>query len=240
MRVIPAIDLVDGKCVRLFQGDFEKKTVYGDDPVEQARDFQSVGFSRLHLVDLEGARDGGGRNRASIRRILQSVDIPIQLGGGIRKSYDVAQLLEWGVSYLILGTMVLNHPDQVEEWLAKWGPGPFIASLDLRKGRLQTEGWMKESSLDLRQVVNRVAGWGLRQVICTDVERDGTLEHPNYDGYSELLAMQDGSSTSLIAAGGISSLEHVDKLRQIGVEGAIVGKAMYEGRLSPEEWAGAG
>ena len=239
MQVIPAIDLVEGKCVRLYQGDFGRKTVYADDPVEQARSFESVGFSRLHVVDLEGARDGGGRNRPSIHRILKSIDIPVQLGGGIRESGDVAQLLDWGISSLILGTVVLRQPDEVERWLEKWGPDPFIVSLDLRKGRLQSQGWLEESSLDLKQVVKQIMSWGLSQVICTDVERDGTLEHPNYASYSQLLEML-GSSTSLIAAGGISSLDHVDRLQQIGVGGAIVGKALYEGGFSLEEWAGAG
>lgn len=239
MKVIPAIDLVEGKCVRLYQGDFGRKTVYSDDPVKQARSFESVGFPRLHVVDLEGARDGGGRNRPSIHRILKSIDIPVQLGGGIRESGDVAQLLDWGISYLILGTVVLRQPDEVGRWLKKWGLDPFIVSLDLRKGRLQSQGWLEESSLDLKQVVERIMDWGLSQVICTDVERDGTLEHPNYDSYSRLLEML-GSSTSLIAAGGISSLDHVDRLQQIGVGGAIVGKALYEGGLSLEEWASAG
>ena len=239
MQVIPAIDLVEGKCVRLYQGDFGRKTVYADDPVEQARSFESVGFSRLHVVDLEGARDGGGRNRPSIHRILKSIDIPVQLGGGIRESGDVAQLLDWGISSLILGTVVLRQPDEVEGWLEKWGPDPFIVSLDLRKGRLQSQGWLEESSLDLKQVVKQIMSWGLSQVICTDVERDGTLEHPNYASYSQLLEML-GPSTSLVAAGGISNLDHVDRLQQIGVGAAIVGKALYEGGFSLEEWAGAG
>ncbi len=239
MQVIPAIDLVEGKCVRLYQGDFGRKTVYANDPVKQACSFVSAGFSRLHVVDLEGARDGGGRNRPSIHRILQSIDIPVQLGGGIRASEDVAQLSDWGISYMILGTVVLRQPDQVEEWLEKWGPDPFIVSLDLRKGRLQSQGWLEESPLDLKQVVERVMTWGLSQVICTDVERDGTLQHPNYASYSQLLEML-GPSTSLIAAGGISNLDHVERLRQIGVGGAIVGKALYEGSLSLEEWASAG
>ena len=239
MQVIPAIDLVGGKCVRLYQGDFERKTVYGDDPVVQARSFVSAGFSRLHVVDLEGARDGGGRNRSSVHRILKSIDIPVQLGGGIRESEDVAQLLDWGISYMILGTVVLSQPEQVEEWLQQWGPDAFIVSLDLRKGRLQSRGWLQESSLDLKQVVERVMSWGLSEVICTDVERDGTLEQPNYTRYSQLLEML-GSSTSLIAAGGISSIDQVDRLQQIGVVGAIVGKALYERRFSLEEWAGVG
>lgn len=239
MQVIPAIDLVGGKCVRLYQGDFERKTVYGDDPVVQARSFVSAGFTRLHVVDLEGARDGGGRNRSSIHRILKSIDIPVQLGGGIRESEDVVQLLDWGISYMILGTVVLRQPEQVEEWLQQWGTDAFIVSLDLRKGRLQSQGWLQESSLDLKQIVERVMSWGLSQVICTDVERDGTLEQPNYTRYSQLLEML-GSSTSLIAAGGISSIDQVDRLRQIGVAGAIVGKALYERRFSLEEWAGVG
>ena len=239
MQVIPAIDLVEGECVRLYQGDFERKTVYANDPVEQARSFASAGFSRIHVVDLEGARDGGGRNRPSIHRILQSIDIPVQLGGGIRAAEDVAQLLDWGISYMILGTVVLRQPEEVEEWLEEWGPDPFIVSLDLRKGRLQSQGWLEESPLDLKQVVERLMTWGLSQVICTDVERDGTLEHPNYASYSQLLEML-ASSTSLIAAGGISKPEHVERLQQIGVGGAIVGKALYEGSLSLEEWASAG
>lgn len=238
MLIIPAIDLIDGKCVRLFQGDYAAQTTYSADPVGQARRFQSAGALRLHLVDLEGARAGAGKNREAIRSILGMVDIPVQVGGGIRKSEDVTQLLSWGVRFLILGTVALKQPEIVAEWIDRWGVEPFIVSLDLRGGRLQSEGWLEQSGVTVEAMAERISKWGIRQVICTDVEHDGTLEQPNYSTYVGLLGLLP-PEVSLIAAGGVSSLAAIRKLEGLGVGGAIVGKALYEGKISLEDLAGA-
>lgn len=227
MIVIPAIDLVGGKCVRLYQGDYEKQTTYAEDPVDQALRFQAAGFRRLHVVDLEGARHGCGRNRKAIRDIVGAVRIPVQVGGGIRKASDVKELLASGARYLILGTVALTEPLRVTEWVTRWGSAPFLVSLDLKGGRLRVQGWTEESPLSLEEVIARCAGWGIGTVICTDVERDGTLEQPNYPTYQALLEKLP-QGMLLMAAGGISRLEHLAALHHAGVAGAVVGKALYE------------
>lgn len=236
MLVIPAIDLIGGKCVRLLKGDYSAQTTYSEDPVGQALRFESTGFRRLHLVDLEGAKDGSGRNREAIRKIIEAVKVPVQIGGGIRSSEDVEQLLAWGARHLILGTVALKAPRAVSEWVERWGAEPFIVSLDLRDGRLQSEGWLEESRVSLEEMIGRLKGWGLREVISTDIERDGTLDQPNYQTYSKLRALL-GSATTLIAAGGVCSLQQIAELGRVGVEAAIVGKAIYEGQVSLEELA---
>jgi phosphoribosylformimino-5-aminoimidazole carboxamide ribotide isomerase len=239
MLIIPAIDLIGGKCVRLFKGDYTRQTIYSEDPVGQALRFQAVRFSRLHVVDLEGARDGLGRNREAIRNIFQAASIPVQLGGGIRSTQDVEQLVSWGASYLILGTIALKEQQLVTEWVKRWGSEQFIISLDLRGGQLLAEGWLEQSRVDLTEMIARITDWGICQVICTDVDRDGTLEQPNYATYEELLARLPKDSF-LIAAGGVSSLEQVERLRRLGVSGAIVGKAIYESQISLEELSRVG
>lgn len=230
MLVIPAIDLIGGKCVRLLKGDFEEQTTYGEDPVEQAAKFQAAGFQRLHVIDLEGARSGKGQNRAAIRNIVESIDLPLQVGGGIRQMEDVQELFDVGVSYLILGTVAIEEPEQVEGWVEKWGGERFLVSLDFQAGALRTRGWLAESAVDVDVMIGRIRDWKMKAVICTDIERDGTMNRPNYSTYGDLLAKLP-SSIALFAAGGVSVPKHVLELQEIGVQGAIIGRALYEGRF---------
>ena len=239
MVVIPAIDLIEGSVVRLYQGDYRQKLEYAEDPVEQALKFQSAGFRRIHVIDLEGAKTGRGQNREAIRRVINSCRVPVQVGGGIRTEEDVKELLDWGADFLILSTAALEDPERVASWAERWGGARFIVSMDLRAGRLQTEGWRSESVKNVSEVVQLIQDWRLEEVICTDVERDGTLEQPNYETYRYLSALLP-DSVSLIAAGGISSPEHLRMLRKIGVRGAVVGRALYEGTFSWEEMLSAG
>lgn len=234
MLIIPAIDLIGGDCVRLLKGAYEKQITYGRNPVEQALRFQSAGFKRLHVIDLEGARDGEGKNREAIRKLIKASRVPVQVGGGIRSAEDVEQLLSWGASRLILGTLALEGPDEVNSWVARWGSDPFTVSLDLRDGKLQTEGWLVESELGLEQVVERLVDWGIGEVICTDVEADGTLQQPNWTTYRQLLKLLP-TGTFLIAAGGVSTPQHIRRLKELGLSGAIVGRALYEGEYTWEE-----
>ncbi|RPI29177.1 MAG: 1-(5-phosphoribosyl)-5-[(5-phosphoribosylamino)methylideneamino]imidazole-4-carboxamide isomerase [Acidobacteria bacterium] len=238
MLIIPAIDLIGGKCVRLLKGDYDAQTTYQQEPVEQALKFQATRFQRLHIVDLEGAKDGLGKNREAIRRILLAVKIPVQIGGGIRTERDAEQLLSWGARYLILGTAALKQPETVTQWTKRWGGKPFIVSLDLRGGRLRSEGWLEESRVSLQEMARRISDWDVTQVICTDIEQDGTLDHPNYQTYSQLLSLL-GPDRTLIAAGGVCNVEQINHLKRIGVGGAIVGKAIYEGQVSLEELVSA-
>lgn len=230
MLVIPAIDLIGGKCVRLLKGDFEEQTTYDEDPVEQAVKFQAAGFERLHIVDLEGARSGKGENRKAIRSILDAVDFPVQVGGGIRQSDDVQELFEIGVTYLIVGTVAIEEPERVSRWVEKWGGERFLVSLDLQRGALRTRGWLAESTVDTDMMIQRICDWNMRAAICTDIERDGTMNRPNYSTYRDLLVKLP-SSTALFAAGGVSAPKHVLELQEIGVQGAIIGRALYEGKF---------
>lgn len=231
MLVIPAIDLIDGKCVRLLKGDFEEQITYGEDPARQASRFEAAGFQRLHVIDLEGARSGKGENRKAIQRIVESVSLPVQVGGGIRQKDDVQELVDIGVNYFILGTVAVEEPEEVDRWVKKWGGDRFLVSLDLQAGVLRTRGWLSESSVDLDMMIERIRDWKMEAVICTDIERDGTMKRPNYSTYQDLLARLP-ASIALFAAGGVSEPEHVLELREIGVQGAIIGRALYEGKFN--------
>ena len=239
MFVIPAIDLIQGRCVRLYQGDYSRKTIYATSPVRQAVRFREAGFRRLHVVDLEGARWGRGHNRQAIREIVQAVDIPVEVGGGIRTERDVGQLKRWGVKYQILGTMALTEPSKVERWVDRWQAENFIVSLDFREGKVLSQGWSETSGANLDEILEWIRGWGLSQVICTDVTRDGTLREPNYETCRMLRSRLD-PTVGLIAAGGVSRREHLDRLQELGISNAIMGKALYETEVSLEELAGVG
>ena len=239
MGSIPAIDLIGGRCVRLYQGDYQRSTTYENDPVEQAQLFLEAGFRRLHVVDLEGAKDGSAANRDMIATIRSAVGVPLQVGGGIRSVQDVRQMLEQRIDYLIVGTVLLENPKEAKKWMHTYSPSSFIASLDLRDGKLQSRGWIEESPVSLQEAVQRVADWGIQQIICTDVKSDGTLDEPNFAVYEELRRLLP-PDTLLIAAGGVSSPQHIPRLLQAGASGAVVGRALYEGPYSIEEWANAG
>lgn len=239
MIKIPAIDLIDGACVRLYRGDYARRTTYTLNPVEQALRFQSVGFRRIHVVDLEGAREGSGKNRAAIRDVTSACRVPVQIGGGIRTEDDVAELLDWGARYLILGTIAVQEPDIVDRWVSRWGGDRFIVSLDLRQGALQTHGWTAGSEITVEALVERIHHWGMKEMISTDVDRDGTLERPNYETYRRLIELGRGD-VGVIAAGGVSRPEHIIQLARQGVAGVVIGRALYEGEFTWEEMLRAG
>ena len=236
---MPAIDLVQGKCVRLYRGDYSKQMTYAQDPVQQALKFQAAKFRRLHVVDLDAAKSGCGENREVINQIIQAVQIPVQVGGGVRGEEDVSQLLGFGARYVILGTVAVKEPAKVSRWVTQWDRESFIVSLDLRRGKLQCRGWTESSAVGVDELIARCANWGVEQVICTDVERDGTMEQPSFDTYGELLSRLPPAAF-LMAAGGVCLPEHLVQLREIGVHGAVVGRALYEGQIPWEVLAGVG
>ena len=239
MLVIPAIDVIEGSCVRLLRGDYGAATTYQVDPVEQARKYKEAGFERFHVIDLEGARDGKGRQRKTVSRIRKACRLPMQVGGGIRSREDVDQLVEFGVEYMIISTAVVDTPALVEEWIGSVGADRFIVSLDIRNGKMRTAGWLEQSEEPLESIVKRISGWGIRQVICTDIEKDGTMEQPNLRTMELLLSLMPADAF-LIAAGGICAPEHVRNLSANGVSGAVVGRALYEGKFTMEEFLNAG
>ncbi len=234
MQVIPAIDLLDGQCVRLHQGDYNQVTRFNDDPVAQALSWQAQGAERLHLVDLDGARSGLPVNDAAVRAITDALAIPVQLGGGVRTAERAEQLLACGLDRVILGTAALEQPELVDE-LAARHPGRIVVGIDARDGKVATRGWLEESGTDATELARRFSAGGIAAIISTDIATDGTLGGPNLEA---LRAMANASRVPLIASGGIGSLEHLLSLlslEPLGVSGVIVGRALYDGRIELAE-----
>lgn len=229
MIVIPAIDLKDGRCVRLRQGRMEDETVYSQEPAEVARRWASEGAQVLHVVDLNGAIEGSPRNRAAIAAILQAVTIPVQVGGGIRTLETIEAYLSSGVERVVLGTAVVRDRALLQETCNRF-PGRVIVGVDARGGKVAVQGWTDVADLDAADLVGRLAGLPVYAVIYTDIARDGMLEGPNLEG---LRCMADACPVPLIASGGITRAEDLRQLRSLGpkVIGAILGKALYEGLL---------
>ena len=235
MEIIPAIDLRNGKCVRLYQGDYEKETVFSDDPVSVALRWQSEGAKRLHLVDLDGAAKGELCNLDAIERIATAVEIPVQVGGGVRSLETIEQLLKLGVGRAILGTVAVEDPDLAEEACQRFGE-QIIIGIDARDGQAATRGWLQQSTVTAGELAARMVGLGARRFIYTDISRDGTLTSPNFEAVAEFLSQV---SVPVIAAGGISSVEHLTRLAALGAEGAIVGRAIYTGDINLKNALGA-
>ena len=234
MQVIPAIDLLEGQCVRLHQGDYDQVTRFSDDPVAQALSWQRQGAERLHLVDLDGARTGEPVNDAVIRAITAALSIPVQLGGGVRSAERAEELLACGLDRVILGTVALEQPELVEQ-LAERHPERIVVGIDAKNGKVATRGWIAESSTDATDLARRFSASPLAALICTDIATDGTLAGPNL---AFLRAMAEASAVPVIASGGIGTLEHLLALLPLeaqGVSGVIVGRALYDGRVDLAE-----
>jgi len=228
--VFAAVDIADGRCVRLLQGRFGTETVYSDDPVEVALGFCSAGARWLHVVDLDGAKTGDPRNRELVLEVVRRATCPVQAGGGMRSLDDVEQVLAAGASRAVLGTVALDDPDAMSRAAARYGPR-IAVSLDARGGELATHGWTVGSGVPLEDAVRAFEAAGVERFIYTDVSRDGTLGGPDVDGLLRLASFTD---LPIVASGGISSLEDirtVARLREQGIVGAIVGRALYENRF---------
>jgi phosphoribosylformimino-5-aminoimidazole carboxamide ribotide isomerase len=227
MDIIPAIDLRNGKCVRLYQGDYSRETVFNENPLDVALQWQSLGAPRIHIVDLDGAAAGEVVNLDIIETIASAVQVPVQLGGGIRSLETIIAVLKLGIDRVILGTVAVENPGLVEEACRKYAES-IIVSIDARDGQVSTRGWLKESRLRAIDLAEEMKKLGVLRLIYTDIERDGTLSGPNYRALSELVT---GIDLPVIAAGGISSIENLEHLKKIGVEGAIIGQALYTGNI---------
>jgi phosphoribosylformimino-5-aminoimidazole carboxamide ribotide isomerase len=225
MEIIPAIDLRNGKCVRLYQGDYGKETVFSNKPVEVALRWQSEGARRLHIVDLDGAARGEPGNLDTIEDIIAAIDIPVQVGGGIRSIETIEQLFAAGVERAIMGTVAVEKPDMVREACQRFGDR-IIISIDARDRLVATRGWLQKSTVTASELASKMIELDVTRFIYTDISRDGTLTSPNFEAIAELLSQVN---VPVIAAGGISSVYHLTKLAELGVEGAIVGKAIYTG-----------
>jgi len=231
MDIIPAIDLKDGRCVRLYQGDFAQATVYGDDPVAMARRWADLGATRLHVVDLDGAKSGRPVNTDAVRGIVRALKIPVQLGGGLRREEDIVTALALGVERVILGTAAVEHAGLVAQMVARFGE-QIIVGVDARNGMVATDGWTSTADVRATDLIERMAILGVLRIIYTDISRDGTLTEPNFTAMAELIR-PDGPA--IIASGGIAVSEHLLRLAHLGAEGAIVGKALYTGAIDLEQ-----
>jgi phosphoribosylformimino-5-aminoimidazole carboxamide ribotide isomerase len=234
MQVIPAIDLLDGQCVRLHQGDYGQVTHCSADPVAQALSWQKQGATRLHVVDLDAARTGSPVNDAVIRAITGALTIPVQLGGGVRSIARATELLGCGLDRVILGTVAVEEPEMVDH-LADRHPGRIVVGIDARNGKVATHGWIEASDTDATVLAQRFSQCPLAALICTDIATDGTMTGPNL---AFLRAMAAASSAPVIASGGIGTLEHLLSLLPLesaGVSGVIVGRALYDGRVDLAE-----
>jgi phosphoribosylformimino-5-aminoimidazole carboxamide ribotide isomerase len=234
MMIIPAIDLRDAKCVRLYQGKLEEETVFSDDPVAVANRWAELGAPFLHVVDLDGAFCGYPRNLDIVREIARSVNIPVQVGGGIRTMETVAQVLATGVSRVILGTAAISQQSMVKEACREFG-SRILAGIDSRDGQVAVEGWAATVDRTAHDLARQLADLGVERIIYTDIRRDGTMSGPNLEATRELA---QASGLKIIASGGMASLEDVEKiarLEQYGVEGVILGKALYTGAISLPE-----
>lgn len=228
MEILPAIDLRGGHCVRLTQGDYDRETVFDDDPAAVARRWADQGARRLHVVDLDGARDGVRGNAEAVSAIIAAVDIPVQLGGGVRDAAEARRLIDMGVDRVIFGTAAIEAPDQVKNAVEDLGPEHVIVGVDAKDGMVQTRGWLEGSQVSAADLARQMVDLGVRRFIYTDTSRDGTMTHPNFDAVAEL---QDNLRYPVIVAGGIASIEDLVELAKLGVAGAISGMAIYSGAL---------
>lgn len=237
MRIIPAIDIIDGKCVRLSKGDYSTRKIYNENPVEVAKAFEANGIRYLHLVDLDGAKSKHIVNKNILKEISIKTSLRVDFGGGIKTDEDVRVAFENGAAQVTVGSMAAREPELFLKWLSVYGPDKIILGADSRGGKIATHGWQQQSELD---VVDFIAGYerkGVTYVICTDISKDGMLQGTSNELYAEILRE---TGVRLIASGGVSSVGDLTKVKELGCEGAIVGKALYEGRISLDELRVAG
>ena len=237
MQIWPAIDLRGGKCVRLQQGDYARETVFGDDPVAMAVRWQDEGAQQLHLVDLDGARDGAGANREAVAAIVAALRIPCQLGGGVRDEASIQQLQEMGISRLVIGTKAVKEPAWLRAMAFQY-PHRLVLGIDARNGQVATDGWLETSGTSAIEFALSLQDLPLAGIVYTDIAKDGMLAGPNLSAMRE---MKEAVALEVIASGGVSGIQDVAALSQIGLDGCIIGRALYEQRLTlPEALAAAG
>jgi len=230
MEIIPAIDIIDGKCVRLTQGDYAQKKVYNENPLEVAREFEDAGLRRLHLVDLDGAKAGAVKNWKVLETIAGKTSLIIDFGGGIKTAQDVDIVLNSGAALATVGSIAVKNEALLLDWMRTYGAEKFLLGADVKDEKIAISGWLENTDIDVVDFIRKYKDHGITQVFCTDVSKDGLLQGPSTDLYKKILEAIPG--LHLIASGGVSSIEDLDQLQAAGCAGAIVGKAIYEGRFS--------
>ena len=233
IEIVPAIDLIDGKCVRLKQGDFSQKKVYNENPLEVAKEFESHGLKRLHVVDLDGAKAGKVTNLAILEKITSNTNLQVDFGGGIKTNEDIDSVFDAGAAMAGIGSLAVKEPDQFNQWFEKYGNKKILLGADVKDKKVAINGWQTKTELEILPFLQNYCKKGVRTVFVTDIGKDGLLEGSANKLYTEIL--EHIPSLNLIASGGVSSMEDIVELEQIGCTGVIVGKAIYEGRISLKE-----
>ena len=235
IKIIPAIDIINGHCVRLSQGDYQRITDYSESPAAMAENFEALGFKRLHVVDLDGARSGKVINIKALKEITSRTNLIVDFGGGIKSEEDLKNVFEAGASAVSIGSIAVSDPDIVSLWADSFGAEKFIISADVRDNIVRTNGWTENSGITLNQLISRYWNKNIRRVLCTDISRDGMLCGSNIELYKTI--MEQFPACKLIASGGISSLDDIKKLDEAKIPAVVIGKALYEQQINLEELA---
>ena len=233
MEIIPAIDLIDGKCVRLTEGDYNKKSIYNDDPLAVAKEFEAAGLKRLHLVDLDGAKAGAVQNWKVLEAIASGTSLIIDFGGGVKTLKDVEQVIKVGAAFVTVGSIAVKNENLLRSWFDVFGAEKFLLGADVKKEKIAIHGWTETTEIDILPFIKKFAGYGVQQIFCTDVSKDGKLEGPSLELYKKIIEHIPG--LYFIASGGVTTMGDLEELQLIGCKAAIIGKAIYEGRISPEQ-----
>lgn len=236
MEIIPAIDIIDGKCVRLTKGDFEKKIIYNDNPVEVAKSFESVGIKRLHVVDLDGANGQPLKNIKTLENIAKNTSLIIDFGGGIKNTECITAVFNAGASMVNAGSVIVEKPDLFSQWINNFGPKKFLPGADVLQKKIKIHGWKKETGIDIFDFIREMISKGIEQIFCTDISKDGMMQGPATGLYKDIL--MTFPLLYLIASGGISCYDDLIVLKETGCKGAIVGKAIYEEKISMKQIEG--
>lgn len=232
MKIIPAIDIIDGKCVRLSKGDYDTKKIYNENPLEVAKEFESFGIRYLHLVDLDGAKSKHIVNQKILETIAKETSLEIDFGGGLKTLEDIEIAFNSGAKQITIGSIAVQDPDFCFDLIEKYGPEKIILGADCENRKIKTSGWLEESQLDVIDFILKYKNKGIKNVICTDISKDGMLQGASDELYREIV---EKTGVQLIASGGISCIEDVGQMKKIGCSGTIIGKAIYEGRISLQQ-----
>lgn len=233
MTIIPAIDIINGQCVRLTHGDYAQQKVYNNNPLEVAKQFEEAGITRLHIVDLDGAKAGTIINLKVAENIASQTKLVIDFGGGIKKLADVESVFNAGASIATIGSMAVKHPELLEEWLLEFGADKFLIGADVLDEKIKISGWLEDGGINIFDFIGKMIGLGVTNIFCTDISKDGAMKGPSIDLYKNIMA--EHPEINLIASGGVTTIDDVHQLKEIGCTGAIIGKAIYEGTINLKE-----
>jgi phosphoribosylformimino-5-aminoimidazole carboxamide ribotide isomerase len=233
MQIIPAIDIIDGKCVRLTEGDYDTKKIYNENPLEVAKAFEDAGFTRVHVVDLDGAKAGKVRNWKVLEAVAGKTSMAVDFGGGIKTAEDVDIVFNAGAAWATIGSLAVKDEKTFVQWLQHYGAAKFMLGADVRDEKITIGGWLETTDIDIIDFIGNYLQQGVQQVFCTDVSKDGKLEGPAIDLYKKIIAQHP--TLAIIASGGVSIIDDVAALQEIGCGGVIIGKAIYENRISLQE-----